>query len=159
MFQAFTLQMLHEGRRGSNAFFFSSEFSFTTIHEWEGISLTPHYLFHPLHRHIDISRAKQIFQNFFPLTLIFYEDWYCGFIFLHNWKLVLKNADVSTKAARYRFEFFPSVSQFQIFSPMIVIIMNALLISFSKFSKKNNISLYLQCLWYSRKKKLIDRLN
>ena len=42
-------------------FFFLSGFSFTTIHEsqgkGEGISLTPHYHFHPLHRHLDLSRA------------------------------------------------------------------------------------------------------
>ena len=41
-------------------FFFLSGFSFTTIHESQdcrGISLTPHYHFHPLHRHLDISRA------------------------------------------------------------------------------------------------------
>ena len=25
--------------------------------KWEGILLTPHYHFHPLHRHLDISRA------------------------------------------------------------------------------------------------------
>ena len=44
---------------------FLSGFSFTNIHEsqdWlqekeEGIFLTPHYHFHPLHRHLDISRA------------------------------------------------------------------------------------------------------
>ena len=42
------------------SFFFLSEFSLTTIHvsqdcrgrEWGGISLTPRYHFHPLHRHI-----------------------------------------------------------------------------------------------------------
>ena len=40
------------------------EFSCTTIHEpqdcmgkGKGISLTPHYHFHPFHRHLDISRA------------------------------------------------------------------------------------------------------
>ena len=45
-------------------FFFLSAFSFTTIHKSQdckgrgrGISLTPHYHFHPLHRHLDISRA------------------------------------------------------------------------------------------------------
>ena len=45
-------------------FFFLSGFSFTNIHEsqdcrgrGEGISLTRHCHFHPLHRHLDISRA------------------------------------------------------------------------------------------------------
>ena len=45
-------------------FFFLSGFSFTTIHDSkdsrrreEGISLTPHYPFHPLHRQLVISRA------------------------------------------------------------------------------------------------------
>ena len=43
---------------GSNfRFFFLSGFSFTTIHEEEGISLTPHYYLHLLHRHLDISRV------------------------------------------------------------------------------------------------------
>ena len=44
--------------------FFLSEFSFTNIHESQdcrgkgkGISLTPHYHFQPLHRHLDISWA------------------------------------------------------------------------------------------------------
>ena len=45
--------------------FFLCGFSFTNIHdsqdcrgeEEEGISLTPHYHFHPLHRRLDISRA------------------------------------------------------------------------------------------------------
>ena len=45
-------------------YFFLSGFSFTNIHESQdfrgrggGISLTPHYHFQPLHRHLDISRA------------------------------------------------------------------------------------------------------
>ena len=45
-------------------FFFFSIRIFMTIHEsqdcrgkGDGISLTPHYYFHPLHRHLDISRA------------------------------------------------------------------------------------------------------
>ena len=44
-------------------FFFLSGFSFTKIHESQdcrgraGISLTPFYHFHPLHRHLGISRA------------------------------------------------------------------------------------------------------
>ena len=45
-------------------FLLLSGFSFTTIHivtgqqgKGEGIYLTPHYLFHPPHRHLDISRA------------------------------------------------------------------------------------------------------
>ena len=45
-------------------FFFLSGFSFSNIHEsrdckgkWEGISLTPHCNFHPLHRNLEISRV------------------------------------------------------------------------------------------------------
>ena len=47
----------------TNCFFFYLGFlsrTFTnhrTAGEGEGISLTPHYHFHPLHRHLDISRA------------------------------------------------------------------------------------------------------
>ena len=47
-----------------SGFFFLSAFSFTNIHESQdcrgrgGISLTPHYHLHPLHRHLDISRAN-----------------------------------------------------------------------------------------------------
>ena len=39
------------------AFFFHPRFSFINIHEGEAISLTPFYLFLPLHRNQDISRA------------------------------------------------------------------------------------------------------
>ena len=45
-------------------FFFLSVFSFTKMHEsqncrgmWRAFLLTPHYLFHKLHRHLDISWA------------------------------------------------------------------------------------------------------
>ena len=38
--------------------FFSTTILFTGLQgKGEGISLTPHYHFHPLHRHLDISRA------------------------------------------------------------------------------------------------------
>ena len=39
------------------AFFFHPRFSFINIHEGEAISLTPFYLFLPLHRNQGISRA------------------------------------------------------------------------------------------------------
>ena len=44
-------------------FFFPFGFPFANIHEsqdaekGEGISLTPHYLFHPLHRHLSITQV------------------------------------------------------------------------------------------------------
>ena len=39
------------------AFFFTNISNHRTAVKGEGISLTPHYHFHPFHRHLDVSRA------------------------------------------------------------------------------------------------------
>ena len=60
----YSVKMKNEFQAATVTFFFLSGFYFTNIHELQdsrgrgrAFSFTPHYHFHPLQRHFDISQA------------------------------------------------------------------------------------------------------
>ena len=60
----FSLAKCNASQKNNFSVLFLSGFSFTNIHKsqdsrgnGEGISITPHHHFHPLHRHLDNSRV------------------------------------------------------------------------------------------------------